>query len=346
MASGAVAIGIACLAPRYGWWLLALLAASAAGTETLDLRMRHTHRPEYQAAFTILWSQAIVAAAIVLSGGPRSPLLPLIVVPTSFAATRFRTAVAHAATAVAVVLLIMATLAVEPSATIAHPTGLAMAVVLVVAMSAAQNALGTAAAQFRATAILDPLTGLLNRQGLDSRYLELAEQARLSGAPISLLICDIDNFKDINDSYGHATGDAVLRAVAYELRKQLRSFELVYRTGGDEVLIVLPGAAQPLARAMGHRLVEAIRHLRPHDVAITVSVGGATRWGAEAGFIELFAAADRALYAAKDHGRDQVWVEDTAPLPDFGSENVPTRTLAAARTRRADESQPIPPLVA
>ena len=108
-----------------------------------------------------------------------------------------------------------------------------------IGISAAALALNGAELEYRTTAVLDPLTGLLNRQGLQRRFDELAEQARLSGAPISLLVCDVDHFKLINDSHGHAVGDAVLRDLAYQLRKQLRSFELIYRIGGEEFLAPL-----------------------------------------------------------------------------------------------------------
>src|SRR5438876_5841361 len=96
--------------------------------------------------------------------------------------------------------------------------------------------------EHRNVALLDPLTALLNRAALERRFHELEEQAHLTGETVSLLICDIDRFKQVNDTYGHDRGDAVLRDFAYEMRKHLRSFELIYRLGGEEFLLVLPGA--------------------------------------------------------------------------------------------------------
>ena len=102
-------------------------------------------------------------------------------------------------------------------------------------------ALQAAELHHRDEAILDPLTGLLNRHALAPRFLEISHQARLTGQPVCMVLCDVDGFKQINDEHGHDRGDAVLRDIAYELRKRLRSFELVYRLGGEEFLTVLPG---------------------------------------------------------------------------------------------------------
>jgi diguanylate cyclase (GGDEF)-like protein len=305
-----ITIGLTLLyaAPALSWWLLPLFGLSILNTETLDRRMRRSRRPEYHAAFSILLSQCMLAAGGALTGGPLSPILPLIAVPTAFAATRFRAQVASVAAGAAILLLLAATLAVDPAETAAHPAALIVAVVVVVGVSAAAEALNGAEVQHRNEATLDPLTGLLNRQGLEHRFRELADQARATGAPISVLVCDLDHFKQVNDSHGHRVGDAILRQIADEMRTQLRSFELIYRIGGEEFLIVLPGAELTEARMLGERLCEAVRRCRAEDVATTMSVGVSTRSGAEAQFVPLFEAADNALYEAKAAGRDRVCV--------------------------------------
>jgi diguanylate cyclase (GGDEF)-like protein len=190
--------------------------------------------------------------------------------------------------------------------TLTHPAELIVTIDVLIGVSAAAQALYGAELQHRNTAILDPLTGLLNRQGLERRFDEIAEQARLMGAPISILVCDLDHFKAVNDSHGHAVGDAVLRDVAYELRKQLRSFELIYRIGGEEFLVVLPGATLAAARTLGERLCEAARCCHTEGLSLTLSVGISTLWGSEIEFRRMFEAADRALYRAKREGRDRV----------------------------------------
>ncbi len=321
--TASLSVGLAVLyaAPAYSWWLLPLFAVSMLNTSTVDLRMRRSSRPEYHAAFTILVSQALMAAGVLLTGGPHSLMLPLIVIPTAFVATRFPPRVCFVATAIAMAMIIVASVAVSPQETLAHPGYLIVALVILVAIDASAHALFDAELQHRNTAILDPLTGLLNRQGLERRFSELAEQARLMNAPVSMLICDLDHFKEVNDHHGHATGDAVLRDVAYALRKQLRSFELIYRLGGEEFLIVLPGAEADDARILGERLCDSVRDCHTERLEITISVGCATQYGPDLEFKRLFEAADRALYDAKSGGRDQVI---SAPTPPSSDPRTPT----------------------
>jgi diguanylate cyclase (GGDEF)-like protein len=312
IASAAIGLAVVWAAPRDSWWLVPMFALSVLNTATVDVRMRRARRPEYQAAFAVFLSQALIALASAVSGGPRSPMLSLMAVPTAFVATRFRPAVCVAAAATAIALILVVSFGLSPARTVSDPTGVLVAVVTVVGISAATHALFDAELHHRREAILDPLTGVLNRYGLEQRFHELAEQARLTGAPISLLICDLDHFKQVNDAHGHAAGDAVLRDAALALRRQLRSFELIYRLGGEEFAIVLPGATAPDAEALGGRLCEAIRTCRTHEPRITASIGVATQWGADLQFKVLYEAADRALYEAKAAGRDQV---ATAPTP-------------------------------
>jgi diguanylate cyclase (GGDEF)-like protein len=316
--TASLSVGLAVLyaAPTYSWWLLLLFAVSMINTSTVDVRMQRARRPEYQAAFTIVVSQALMAAGSALTGGAQSPMLPLIVIPTAFVATRFRPRVCFVATAIAMGMLIAASLAVSPQETLRHPGWLVVSLVILVGIDAATQALFSAELQHRNTAILDPLTGLLNRKGLEQRFSELAEQARLMGAPISMLVCDLDHFKQVNDLHGHATGDAVLRDVAYALRKQLRSFELIYRLGGEEFLIVLPGATGDDAALLGQRLCDSVRECHTQSLELTISVGCATQWGPDLEFDLLFEAADRALYDAKAAGRDQVISAPVQPSSD------------------------------
>jgi diguanylate cyclase (GGDEF)-like protein len=306
VASFSIGLAVLYAAPTYGWPVLAIFAISLLNTQTVDVRMRRVARPEYQAAATMLLSQVLCALVAAITGGPRSPLLSLMVVPTAFVATRFRSRVCFAATGIAIALLLAATFVTAPQATIDHPGGLLTALVLLVGVGAATQALFAAELQHRRTALLDPLTGLLNRQGLEGHFEELAEQARLMAAPISLLMCDLDHFKLINDLHGHAMGDAVLRDVAFALRRQLRAFELIYRLGGEEFLVVLPGANPDRAAELAERLCQAIRQCHPQNLDITVSIGVATQCGGDLEFAPLFEAADRALYQAKAKGRDRV----------------------------------------
>ncbi len=297
---------VAYLAPAYNWWIAVLLAAGAVSLETLDIRMRRSAKPEYHASTNVLFTQAIIAAGVAITGGPKSPALALIAVPTVFAATRFRAQVVWLAVAAAIGMLLVATFAVDPSGTLSDPAMLMAAITVTICVTAVAQALSGAELQYRVSAVLDPLTGLLNRQGLEQRFEELTEQARVTGASICVLLCDLDHFKVVNDTHGHAIGDVVLRDVAYELRKQLRSFELIYRIGGEEFMVVLPGASLSEAIALGERLCEATRACRTQGLWLTLSIGVSIASGAAAQLHPLYEAADQALYQAKADGRDRV----------------------------------------
>jgi diguanylate cyclase (GGDEF)-like protein len=164
----------------------------------------------------------------------------------------------------------------------------------------------------RGESVLDPLTGLLNRTTLEGRFEELRQQARISGAPIAIVLLDLDRFKRVNDTYGHERGDTVLRDVAYELRKSLRSFELAYRLGGEELMVILPGLEEGEAAALADHVRRRIAEARPGGLDVTISCGVAAACGDALRYEELFAQADARLYAAKAAGRDRVLPEPSA----------------------------------
>jgi diguanylate cyclase (GGDEF)-like protein len=188
---------------------------------------------------------------------------------------------------------------------------------LLVSIVAVTMALMNAELQHREDAVLDPLTGLLNRKALDSRFQELELQARQSEASVCVIAADLDHFKSVNDAHGHRRGDDVLRDVTYEMRKRLRTFELMYRVGGEEFLVVLPGVDLPEGVAVAERLRLAVAERKPGGLDVTISLGVAAACGAEVTYDGLLAAADRALYDAKDAGRNAVRADghdDLAPL--------------------------------
>jgi diguanylate cyclase (GGDEF)-like protein len=154
--------------------------------------------------------------------------------------------------------------------------------------------------------VLDPLTGLLNRKSLLPRFDELQMQARQQHAPICMIAVDLDHFKQVNDTFGHETGDAVLKESAYEMRKCLRSFELFYRLGGEEFLVMIPGAELDQGRKLAERMRDAVERTKPAGVAVTVSIGVAVAAGDQLDFEQLFNAADQALYEAKHAGRNRI----------------------------------------
>ena len=160
-------------------------------------------------------------------------------------------------------------------------------------------------------ASLDALTGLPNRRYLDE-LARLMTRRRRAGDAVGALMVDIDHFKRLNDRYGHATGDLVLRGVADAIAATVRVDDTPARYGGEEFAVVLRHASEPQAREVAERIRAQVARLRPGDLGIaepvSVSVGVAVSNGDEAALEDLLARADRALYSAKRQGRDRVVV--------------------------------------
>ncbi len=159
----------------------------------------------------------------------------------------------------------------------------------------------------------DPLTGLWNRGAiLDLLHREVQRHQR-TGSLLSVLMADLDHFKQVNDSYGHLTGDAVLKEVADRLTGSVRSYDFIGRYGGEEFLILIPGCASPDLLHGAERVRHCIAD-RPIDtpgglISCTMSIGVASAPMAHPGtsqFESLLLAADAALYAAKEKGRNRV----------------------------------------
>jgi diguanylate cyclase (GGDEF)-like protein len=176
----------------------------------------------------------------------------------------------------------------------------------------------------RSTSAQDGLTGLLNRKALTPQFDEVARQAGMTGRAVCLVLMDLDNFKAVNDEHGHARGDAVLKEVADLMRGHLRSFELIYRVGGEEFLILMPGVDRAGGRVVAERIRSAFLHARPGGLSVTASFGVAMAVGAAVEFDALFDAADKALYRAKDEGRNRVVLApELRPEPDAVAETAP-----------------------
>jgi diguanylate cyclase (GGDEF)-like protein len=198
------------------------------------------------------------------------------------------------------------TFGVDPIGTVNHPVLLLATVALLVNVVATVSAVTSAEIEHRAVATLDPLTGLLNRKALVPRFAELAVQARLSGSSVVVIVCDLDHFKDVNDSYGHERGDRVLHDTANAMRAALRTFELIYRYGGEEFVIVLPGAPLAEGSEVAERVRVAVAAARPGGLDVTLSAGVSAAEGSAVELTTLFRAADQALYEAKRGGRNRV----------------------------------------
>jgi diguanylate cyclase (GGDEF)-like protein len=211
-----------------------------------------------------------------------------------------------------------------------EPSELLARVHAAVRNKALQDELRLRNAELELASRTDALTGLRNRRHLEDQLQRLAA----TGGPLSVLLCDIDRFKQVNDTRGHAAGDEVLRVVATRLGEVARPGDVPGRWGGEEFLVVLPATSPGEAAAMGERTREAIAAapvpLPDGPLGVTTSVGVASE--ATDGWECLVRRADTGLYAAKEGGRDRV-VAGPPPAPAAGSRPFTPEGQDAARYR-------------
>lgn len=163
-------------------------------------------------------------------------------------------------------------------------------------------------AQLAQLATRDYLTGLLNRRGFKEMAHQIAILAARNLSPISLLMIDVDHFKELNDRFGHKMGDRVLGIVSDAMISSLRSSDLLCRWGGDEFIILLPATEPEDAVQVAEKLMAFIRETQPGPVEITLSIGiagGPFTTDCEKDLEKLIEDADAALYMAKEQGRNR-----------------------------------------
>ena len=169
-------------------------------------------------------------------------------------------------------------------------------------------------------AYTDPLTGLPNRRAFDAHFGPSIDRADRFDEPVALIVCDVDDFKAVNDRHGHQIGDGVLQAIGATLQRGVRAVDLCARFGGEEFVIILPRTARLGAVELAERLRRAIeaRPLRVEgrELRVTASFGVAIYPASVTSRDDLLAAADRALYAAKRDGRNCVRCADATAVFD------------------------------
>jgi diguanylate cyclase (GGDEF)-like protein len=303
-----LALALASASSEVGWWWVVPLSAGFAGFMVADRFMRNSSHPGLWAATAWGILPFLLADAVVTTGGGGSPVLMWFALPAVTLGARFSPRGMVIGTVYILALLLGSTYGLDYASASAHHKDVVAAVALVLSTVILSGALVESDRAHRRRSTLDPLTGLFNRNALEQRLAELDGQPsnEEEGLSHALLLCDLDHFKRINDLLGHAAGDAVLQDIAYTMRAALRAGDSIYRVGGEEVLVILPGADEEAALEIAERVRQAVRLRRPVGVAVTVSVGVAVSRPDAVDTDDLVARADAALYEAKAGGRDTV----------------------------------------
>ncbi|GAB3595330.1 hypothetical protein GCM10027446_20460 [Angustibacter peucedani] len=315
---GSMSLAVLVSAPTYSWWLVVLVAVALLALGALEKVPEGTVSLERASAASMALLMVVLGIGVLLSGGVRSPFLAFLAVPTLMLAARFRPTVFVVGVGMSVLVAggaMLGAAAIGPAPDAPWWVWLGAYAALLAALTAISITLLTAELQSRGDAVVDPLTGLFNRKALAGRYAEAAAQARVLGGSVSVVLCDLDHFKRVNDQHGHDVGDVVLREAAYRMRKTLRTFDLVYRIGGEEFLVLLPGQDLVQAVTVAERMVADVASEPLGGLAVTMSAGVAETVGGHSLLDELMKRADVALYAAKDAGRNQVCVDGRLSQP-------------------------------
>ncbi len=305
-----LALALGSVGSEVGWWWVAPLLAGLGGFAVADQFMRKSTHPAVWVATAWGMLPLLLTDAVVTTGGAASPALMWFALPAITLGARFDPRGIVLGTAYILALLLISTVGLDPAVASQHHQHVIASVALVLCTVTLSGALVESDRAHRRRSTLDPLTGLFNRNALEQRLGELDGQPASDSEGLShaLLLCDLDHFKRVNDQLGHIAGDAVLQDVAYTMRAVLRAGDSIYRVGGEEILVVLPGANESDAVEIAERLRSAVGERRPVGMPVTVSIGVAVSGPGRVDTDDLVARADTALYAAKAGGRDTVVV--------------------------------------
>jgi diguanylate cyclase (GGDEF)-like protein len=302
--------------PWFGPLLLVPPVIAAAVYNLIQIRLERMRRPEFALITGWLVMQSGIAFGFMLSR--HSPLfaLPLFLLMVIGSAAVFPQRAVLLGVATTALLLMAAAITLGADQVRTTPAIVILPLVLLGIIALTGSAVGRSSIHHRAAAVVDDLTGMLNRAALTARAAELMHQTRVTGESVAVILADLDHFKSINDRHGHPRGDAVLQEVAYRIRKHLRAFESIYRLGGEEFAVLLTGCGTDDAAHAAERIWSAVHSEAVDGLPVTMSCGvAATAPGEPFDFDAVFARADAALYAAKRSGRDCVRVEPAPARP-------------------------------
>lgn len=311
LALGVLGVCLIASGPWVGWWPLLSLVVAGVFFKVAGDRTEGSPRPEYYLFAGWAGSELMIAASVALTGGPESPAFGWFAIPVITLSARFSVRGVVAGVTMTVLMMVAVAFGVNASVVLDDPTRLMSSIAMVVSIAILSTALMRSDLEHRTEAVIDQLTGLLNRSALRNRTLELAQRSHYIAEPVGVIVADIDHFKQINDTYGHAVGDAVLKDIAYMMRKELRAFDLAYRIGGEEFLVLLPGADINEATEFATELHKVLGRGMRGGQRVTMSIGvSASGHGELFDYDTVFEQADAALYRAKNGGRNQVCVAD------------------------------------
>ena len=246
-AIGLIAVTLLVCGPWMGFWTLLPLLLAGVVFQVAEKRAPRSQRPEYVLFAAWTCSELAIAGAVALSGGPEVPTLSWLAIPVVTLSARFSARGVTFGVLVAMVLLAAVALGTDASAVMDNPVLVLAPAALIAATAILSTALMQSDLHFRNENVIDPLTGMLNRKALGIRVAELAQQSEVSGEPIGIVVGDLDHFKEVNDNCGHTKGDAVLKDVASDIRKELRAFDLGLPAGWRGV----PGDRPRIRRGAG-----------------------------------------------------------------------------------------------
>ncbi len=232
--------------------------------------------------------------------------LGLLVLPVVVASVLFPPRTLIAFVVASVVVLAGAAALIDPQRVIAEPPVLLLPLGVMLCVAVPGAAVRALDETSRGTAIADALTGALNRMALEARISELMSHAQGEQVPVGVIIADLDHFKHVNDELGHDAGDIVLCAAVERMRSQLDRFTPLYRVGGEEFLVLVPGASLDDVAELADQLRLAVCAEPVEGRVVTMSFGVASSTLQGRAFDEVLASADEALYAAKHAGRNRV----------------------------------------
>ncbi|MHB8492291.1 MAG: GGDEF domain-containing protein, partial [Solirubrobacteraceae bacterium] len=293
---GAFVVLAAVSGPYAGWGLLISAVSGGAVFALLIPRMMGTRRPEYRSVAMLAFGEVILAVGIVLSSGPRMLLLPILCGPALMGASVWPTRGVVVETLATAALIIGLAFGLDSAAVLHTPPLVLIPLAVLFGTTIIASAARNADIASRAGVVIDRLTGQLNRAALLQRASELEHQSAMSRESIAVLLGDIDHFKAVNDDHGHLRGDAALSAVGVCLREGLAAGGSLYRFGGEEFVVLLPGADLATATRLADSLRVALSRGPVDGLSLTMSFGvAATRDGRQFDLSAMLAAADRAL---------------------------------------------------